>query len=507
MRLLHVDENGEFSLTDDLKNEIPPYAILSHTWGPDNEEVNFKDLTKGPRKAKAGYKKLRFCAEQATRDGLQYVWIDTCCIDKSSSAELSEAINSMFRWYRDSDKCYVYLSDVSSADPAGNNQLLEPAWTHHFRISRWFSRGWTLQELLAPSSIEFFSMEGTPLGDRTVLEQQIHQITGIPVQALQGSLSGFSIDERMSWAAKRQTKREEDAAYCLLGIFDIHLPLIYGEGRKKAFRRLYKDIKDATASHPSALPAQHSSTCGLQTGEDQNKTLINIQQPLVGINPYVCSVVADFSLGNRTQDIFARPVREQILLPRPNQGTKEGADLAQASDEVDDSTAILTNIASTVRLIERICRCRRLLSQKSSRTLFFGLETFFQIAATHRKDCPYFRKENVTKKLGLSFRHLSKMAGLSIQASLVLQFGAGSLSINPYLALRGVSRYDSPAFTLFYDLGWESATTLPEYVSIMRQLPGRLHLLFANGEASPHETDRDGSTLFHVGEWNIHSQG
>jgi hypothetical protein len=143
MRLLQVDENGEFSLTDDLVGNIPPYAILSHTWAEDHEEVNFRDLTIGPRKTKSGYKKLRFCAGRAARDGLQHFWVDTCCIDKSNNTELSEAINSMFRWYRNATKCYVYLSDVST----NNHNQVSPSqqsWELAFRKSRWFTRGWTL---------------------------------------------------------------------------------------------------------------------------------------------------------------------------------------------------------------------------------------------------------------------------------------------------------------------------------------------------------------------------
>src|SRR5277367_329576 len=173
MRLLQVDENGDFSLTDDLINNIPPYAILSHTWGEDHKEVNFNDLTKGPRKTKAGYKKLRFCAEQAARDGLQYIWVDTCCIDKSNNTELSEAINSMFRWYRDAAKCYVYLSDVSTHNSDENDEFSESSWGPDFWKSRWFTRGWTLQELIAPVSVEFFSEEGKRLGDKKSLEQPI----------------------------------------------------------------------------------------------------------------------------------------------------------------------------------------------------------------------------------------------------------------------------------------------------------------------------------------------
>ena len=241
MRLLQVDENGEFSLTDDIINNIPPYAILSHTWGEDHEEVNFKDLVIGPRKTKSGYKKLRFCAEQTARDRLQHFWVDTCCIDKSNNTELAEAINSMFRWYRNAARCYVYLSDVSMND---HDQINPSSWEPTFRRSRWFTRGWTLQELIAPPSVEFFCSKGKRLGDKRSLEQQLHEITGVAVQALQGTpLSEFSINERMSWAKARQTKREEDRAYSL-GIFDVYMPLIYGEGTNNAFLRLEREIYD-----------------------------------------------------------------------------------------------------------------------------------------------------------------------------------------------------------------------------------------------------------------------
>jgi hypothetical protein len=157
MRLLELQSNGDVSLTKDLISNIPPYAILSHTWGNDDEEVSFKDLMEGSGKTRCGYEKILFCATQATNDGLQYFWIDTCCIDKSNNAELSEAIISMFRWYRNATKCYVYLADVSTLGHNPTDQLWEPA----FGKSRWFTRGWTLQELIAPSSVEFFTLEGT----------------------------------------------------------------------------------------------------------------------------------------------------------------------------------------------------------------------------------------------------------------------------------------------------------------------------------------------------------
>jgi hypothetical protein len=167
MRLLQYNNDGDFSLTEFFESDIPQYAILSHRWGA--EEVTFKDLADGTSKSKAGYGKILFCGEQARRDGLQYFWVDTCCIDKSNSTELAEAINSMFRWYRDATRCYVYLPDVSRprSDSADSSN---EAWELTFRKSEWFTRGWTLQELIAPASVDFFSKEGELLGNKASLE-------------------------------------------------------------------------------------------------------------------------------------------------------------------------------------------------------------------------------------------------------------------------------------------------------------------------------------------------
>ncbi|RQM05141.1 hypothetical protein DH86_00003147 [Scytalidium sp. 3C] len=215
----------------------------------------------GTGRSKAGYQKIIFCEKQARTDGLRFFWVDTCCIDKSSSAELTEAINSMFRWYRNASKCYVYLSDISFKSSRDSDDYPPRSWEPDFRKSRWFTRGWTLQELVAPASVEFYSAEGERLGDRKSLEQQIHEITGISHGALQGDpLSRFSIDERMSWAKNRKTKREEDGAYALLGIFNIHLPLIYGEGRERAMFRLYKEIKESPEGGSSTPFPVHRDT-------------------------------------------------------------------------------------------------------------------------------------------------------------------------------------------------------------------------------------------------------
>jgi hypothetical protein len=235
MRLLQRQSDGSFKLLYRLDPNIPPYAILSHTWGADEDEVTFLDLTTGIGTTKAGYRKINFCADQAALDGLEFFWIDTCCIDKSSSAELQEAINSMFRWYRDSAKCYVYLDDVP-ASSLDKNELA-------FQKSRWFTRGWTLQELLAPECVEFFSTEGRPLGSKSSRVLQIAEITRIPTEALQKTaLSHFSVDQRLAWANGRKTTRPEDMAYSLLGVFDIQMVHLYGEGRDRAFKRLRTEI-------------------------------------------------------------------------------------------------------------------------------------------------------------------------------------------------------------------------------------------------------------------------
>ncbi|KAL1595212.1 hypothetical protein SLS60_009900 [Paraconiothyrium brasiliense] len=280
MRLLRSDNNGWFYQAEFVGKNIPPYVILSHTWGEDWDEISFEDIRTGLGRKKAAYSKLKFCAERAAEDGLEYFWVDTCCIDKNSSTELSEAINSMFRWYRESVKCYAFLSDVPCApgsrtkrsdrinsdialelndmsDPKLSEETTMPSIENHdeedlkaFRQSKWFTRGWTLQELLAPEYVEFFAANGQILGDKSTLANEIFSITRIPTEALNGgfvSFSRFSEDERLSWAKGRETKREEDAAYSLLGLFDLAMPLIYGEGREKAFRRLHRERELAAA--------------------------------------------------------------------------------------------------------------------------------------------------------------------------------------------------------------------------------------------------------------------
>jgi hypothetical protein len=236
-------DSDDFELAAFRTDDIPPYAILSHTW-IDGQEVTYDELIALTKKDKTGYVKIRFCSERAAHDGLEYFWVDTCCINKATHEELARAITSMFRWYQRAAKCYVFLSDVELPHDAPDLQTYHITWKDAFRKSRWFTRGWTLQELIAPRTVEFFSKEGKALGNRISLELDIHEVTQIPVQALRGSpLSEFSVDERLSWVATRETTIGEDKAYCLLGILGVLIPLIWGEGEKHALSRVRKKAK------------------------------------------------------------------------------------------------------------------------------------------------------------------------------------------------------------------------------------------------------------------------
>jgi hypothetical protein len=242
MRLLKRTPDDDLQLVPVNDDHPPPYAILSHTWS-EGQEVTYDELVAGIGKDKTGYDKILFCINRAAKDGLEYSWVDTCCIDRSSQQELQTAINSMFRWYQGATRCYVYLSDVRVPEEVSDAQAFPISWAQSFRQSRWFRRGWTLQELLAPANVEFFSKEGKRLGSRVSLEREVCEITRVPIEALRGQrLSEISIDERMSWVAKRSTTLNEDKVYCLLGIFGVYLPLIYGEGEAYAELRLREEI-------------------------------------------------------------------------------------------------------------------------------------------------------------------------------------------------------------------------------------------------------------------------
>jgi hypothetical protein len=240
MRLIHA---GTLEMKE-FVSEIPHYAILSHTWR--EEEVSYKDFQDvGNRSGNATFEKIRLTCNQALQDGLEYVWVDTCCIDKTSSSELSEAINSMFKWYQRSKKCYAYLEDVDGDKILTARNGIEAGvsvWHPDVAKSRWFTRGWTLQELIAPSDVQFYSGSWVWIGSKRLLMPELHDLTEIDESILSGApLSSVSVGERMRWAAYRETTREEDIAYCLMGIFDVNMPMLYGEG-SKAFIRLQEEI-------------------------------------------------------------------------------------------------------------------------------------------------------------------------------------------------------------------------------------------------------------------------
>ncbi|KPI35174.1 Vegetative incompatibility protein HET-E-1 [Cyphellophora attinorum] len=245
MRLLSLDSEDGLILSEDLpEKELPAYSILSHTWSLRGieDEVTFADINNRTYRDKAGYSKVLFCARQAKQNGLDYCWVDTCCIDRSNSTELNRAIQSMFRWYQNAAFCYIYLSDVSTAASDGQNNKYRN-WENDFKRSRWFRRGWTLQELLAPRRVVFFSQEGRDLGHREDLVHLLVPITRITPAALQGrELSTFSSGARQQWVEGRETKEPEDIVYCMLGVLGFSLVPNYGEGEANARARLRDEI-------------------------------------------------------------------------------------------------------------------------------------------------------------------------------------------------------------------------------------------------------------------------
>ncbi|KAI1264579.1 HET-domain-containing protein [Xylariaceae sp. FL1019] len=283
MRLLHTAtlELETFNTT------VKPgaYAIVSHTWGED--EVVFEDVQTRPInewRKKAGAAKILEAAKIAAKSKISFIWIDTCCIDKSSSSELSESINSMYQWYMNSHICYVYLSDVLLKESDLPRTGIVP-----FKESRWFRRGWTgklklhiprdhpytcflvssfrplillqLQELIAPSHELFFDKSWSQMGTRNELANEIHLVTTIDTEILAHRNRYYdrwkrTVHTRMVWASRRETTRAEDMAYSLMGIFDVNMPLLYGEGGQRAFERLQVEIIKRTKR--SVYPSAHS---------------------------------------------------------------------------------------------------------------------------------------------------------------------------------------------------------------------------------------------------------
>jgi hypothetical protein len=237
MRLLNPSTLEMFSFDE---SEVPDYAILSHTW--EKDEISFQEMLAPTATTydKAGYDKIRRFAGIAEAYGFGYIWVDTCCIDKSSSAELSEAINSMYRWYAQSTMCVVFLSDLDRPTDPGRppGESIEVS----LRQCKWFRRGWTLQELIAPKRLHIYDCIWRFVGTKNSHASILGSITGIPSTVLRRCDPRLvSVAQRMFWASGRTTTRVEDEAYSLLGLFDINMPLLYGEGTK-AFVRLQEEI-------------------------------------------------------------------------------------------------------------------------------------------------------------------------------------------------------------------------------------------------------------------------
>ncbi|KAH9922795.1 heterokaryon incompatibility protein-domain-containing protein, partial [Epithele typhae] len=233
-----------FAIPEDVPDE---YAILSHVWNkpPLEPEMSFQDIEYHQRRCQdtgdhprdtLPSEKLKGALAFAERNGYGWLWADMCCINKTSSTELSEAINSMYRYYAAAGVCYAYFFDVSSSQPA-------PAWLEEFWNSEWHERGWTLQELVAPKDVLFFARDWTVLGNKMALAEVLQLKTRVPKEVLrmQKNVRSVSVAQRMSWAAGRRTTRAEDKAYSLMGIFGVHFVPIYGE-RDHAFMRLQEQI-------------------------------------------------------------------------------------------------------------------------------------------------------------------------------------------------------------------------------------------------------------------------
>jgi hypothetical protein len=253
MRLLRTDT---YELIE-VSGTQPAYAILSHRW--ENEEITFRtlnpealrdaSLSSFNERLRPSAAKIRGACALAQQQHFDYLWIDTCCIDKSSSEELRTALNSMLKWYRQAAVCYTFLND-STCSSASEDMFKSDRADRQGQVSEWFERGWTLQELLAPRKMEFYNKNWGRMGTRHELATLIAKVTGISTAYLvdakdaghgRAAFREASVATKMSWMAGRVTRDVEDIAYSLLGIFNVNLTPRYGEGIK-AFARLQEAI-------------------------------------------------------------------------------------------------------------------------------------------------------------------------------------------------------------------------------------------------------------------------
>jgi len=296
---------------------IPPYAILSHQWLLD-EEVSFREYLKlrDETRRKAGYRKILQACKQARRDDLDYIWIDTCCIDKDNHKEVAWNVKSMYAYYENSEVCYAYLVDVSRPRHAGGT----PRW----KKSRWFKRGWTLQELVAPRRVVFFNSQWISFGDKQTLKVDIHHLTGIPSSVLEGSKLVWEVDiwDRMSWCAGRKTTKPADLAYCLLGLLGVNMEPDYTESVTDAFQRLQSALIE---TYPETFKT-------FEDAHDIYRTLIHQSvRTRLGIDELetsdldvpageICPICDSFSLKPASTSLVAPslhlPIKKSLLLGR-----------------------------------------------------------------------------------------------------------------------------------------------------------------------------------------------
>lgn len=340
MRLLNTKT---FEFKNFFDSSLPVYAILSHRWGSEEDEVSYKQLRNGPLPPDLpGLLKIQAFCRLADGKGFQWAWVDTCCIDKRSSAELSEAINSMFKWYKRSALCCVHLADVefSDAELSLKRQSEETFWhapdgwaslRDRFNKSSWFERGWTLQELLAPRHVVFYDSQWNEIGPLEKFGKDVAKVTGIGEEYLSAFILGWpSVATRMSWASRRHTSREEDLSYCLLGIFDINMPLLYGEGAEKAFIRLQTEI--------------------IKNSNDESLFAWTSDQYISGILARRPSYFAN------SGEIVQLMIFEGRLLRPPFSITNSGLEIAVPKKHLELSEEQLSRSGSTVRLFFQCVR-------------------------------------------------------------------------------------------------------------------------------------------------------
>ncbi|GES57150.1 HET domain protein [Aspergillus terreus] len=287
MRLLKT-ATCEVTEAKDIPSPFPHYAILSHTWISPRDEITYQDTRtrmadiKDDLFKQKGWSKIKSFCTRAKADGWEWAWMDTCCIDKTSTGDTQEAINAMFRWYQDAGVCYAYLPDVDAGGLEAIGGHSDPSGPHYARLkesfikANWFTRGWTLQELLAPHYLMFVDRHWHHIGTRESWALEIKEACNIDSRHLVDfkptEPTSCSIAMKLSWASRRETTVEEDEAYSLLGLFGISLPLIYGEGRSRAFSRFQRELiltynDDSIfawkAERPSAEQLPHLNWTGL----------------------------------------------------------------------------------------------------------------------------------------------------------------------------------------------------------------------------------------------------